>query len=292
MLLRRKHLKLLLTAVALLSPAAAADPSQLTREQQEQFLLRAKVIRSETLSVGITNSQRVTLDDGRLTHDAQFQSVDIFKPRYETGSGTEINFRDSYKFNIAAYRLDKLLGLNMVPVSVERKVAGKTGAVTWWVDDVLMDEMTRTQRKIVPPDKDRWNRQMWIVRVFDQLIANTDRNLGNLVITKDWTLWMIDHTRAFRTATDLPNPKNLEKCDRVLLERLRALDPAIVQRELQPYLTKMEMAGLLARRAKLVAFFDEKCAREGQGAALFEYLSQRDAHVAGGARVMPAAAPK
>jgi hypothetical protein len=86
----------------------------------------------------------------------------------------------------------------MIPVSVERKVGGKTSAITWWVDDVMMDEMKRTNKKIDPPDRDIWNKQMYVVRVFDQLIYNTDRNLGNLLIDKNWRLWMIDHTRAFR----------------------------------------------------------------------------------------------
>ena len=43
---------------------------------------------------------------------------------------------------------------------------------------------------------------MQIVRLFDQLIYNIDRNLGNLMITNDWTIWAIDHTRAFRTYDD------------------------------------------------------------------------------------------
>jgi hypothetical protein len=267
MLLRRKHLKLLLTAVALLSPAAAADPSQLTREQQEQFLLRAKVIRSETLSVGITNSQRVTLDDGRLTHDAQFQSVDIFKPRYETGSGTEINFRDSYKFNIAAYRLDKLLGLNMVPVSVERKVAGKTGAVTWWVDDVLMMEKDRYLKRIEPPDQEAWNRQIYQARVFSQLVANTDPNLGNFLITKNWTLWTIDFTRAFRAQKDLMDPRELTCIDPRFQQALKGLSEEAVKRDTGRYLGNWEVEGLLARRDKIVEFFERKAAEQGEGKA-------------------------
>ena len=47
-------------------------------------------------------------------------------------TGTETNFKDSYLFNVAGYRLAHLLGLN-VPVSVHRKVDGKDAAVTWWV---------------------------------------------------------------------------------------------------------------------------------------------------------------
>ena len=156
--------------------------------------------------MGITNSQRATLDDGRLKHDAHIQTVDIQKASFQTATRTELNFRDSYKFNMAAYELDKLLELNMVPVSVERKVGGDMAAVTWWVDDTLMTELDRHKKKMEPPDLKTWNPQMYVCRVFDQLIYNTDRNLGNLVITKDWKIWMIDHTRAFRTMKDLPDP--------------------------------------------------------------------------------------
>ena len=181
-----------------------SSPPRLSRAEMEEFLMNAKVVERKNLSTGITNSQRATLDDGRLKHDAHIQIVDIQKASFQTATRTEFNFRDSYKFNMAAYELDKLLELNMVPVSVERKVGGNMAAVTWWVDDALMTELDRHKKKMEPPDLKTWNPQMYVCRVFDQLIYNTDRNLGNLVITKDWKIWMIDHTRAFRTMKDLP----------------------------------------------------------------------------------------
>jgi hypothetical protein len=268
MLLRRIHARVLLAAAAVLplaAPAALAQP--LTREQQERFLLQAKVTRRETLSVGTTSSQRVTLDDGRMTHDAHFQPVDIFKPRYETGSGSEINFRDSYKFNIAAYRLDKLLGLNMVPVSVERRIAGKTGAVTWWVDDVLMMEKDRYLKGVTAPDPEAWNRQIYQARVLNQWIANTDPNLGNFLITKDWKLWTIDFTRAFRAHKDLLGPQELTCIDPRFQEALRTLSNDLVQSEIGRYLSDWEMQGLLSRREKIVEFFDRKAVEQGKDKA-------------------------
>ena len=102
----------------------ASSPPRLSRAEMEEFLLTANVVERKELSTGITNSQRATLDDGRLKHDAHIQIVDIQKASFQTATRTELNFRDSYKFNMAAYELDKLLELNMVPVSVERKVAG------------------------------------------------------------------------------------------------------------------------------------------------------------------------
>ncbi len=197
-------LVLLVDTVALSSPVPLAQKTsdatlpELSRAEMENFLLTAEVVERRSLSVGITGSERATLTDGRLTHDAHIQIVDVWKLSYTTSQGTELNFRDSYTYNIAAYRLDKLLDLRMVPVSVERKVGGETAAVTWWVDDVLMMERDRFLKKIQPPELTSWNDQMYQVRAFNALVYNTDPNLGNVLITKDWKLWMVDFTRAFR----------------------------------------------------------------------------------------------
>jgi hypothetical protein len=171
---------------------------------------------------------------------------------------------------MAAYELDKLLELNMVPVSVERKVGGQMAAVTWWVDDVVGTELDRKKKKMEPPDLKSWNQQMYVCRVFDQLIYNTDRNLGNLLITKDWKIWMIDHTRAFRRMKDLQNAKNLVQCDRRLLGKLRELNKDNLNQKLGRYLTNMEIDAILGRRDKIVKFFDEQVARKGEAAVLFD----------------------
>ena len=145
----------------------------------------------------------------------------------------EIDFRDSWRNNVAAYRLDRLMGLGMVPVTVIRRddETNKMASFTWWIDDVLMTEKERFQKKISSPDTEAWNRQIFIVRAFDQLIYNFDRNLGNLLIDKDWTIWMIDHTRAFKIFKDLKSEKNLSDfCEKDLLIALRSLEkPALKQ---------------------------------------------------------------
>jgi hypothetical protein len=246
--------------------------SGLSRAEMEQFLFTARVLQRKELSRGITNSERATLDDGKLRHDAHIQTVEISKISFQTVRGTEFNFRDSYKYNMAAYELDKLLELNMVPVSVERKVGGQMAAVTWWVDDVVVTELERKKKKMEPPDLKNWNQQMYVLRVFDQLIYNTDRNLGNVLVTKDWKIWMIDHTRAFRMRKDLENPKNLVQCDRQLLAKLRSLDKNVLNQKLGRYLTGAEIDGLLSRRDKIVKFFDEQVAQKGEAAVLFDLV--------------------
>ncbi len=183
---------------------AAATRQALTPDQMAEFLLNARIISTKDAGKGVTRTRRATLSDGQITHDAQIQTVDISKFTFTPDGGlTELNFRDSYRFNIAGYQLARLLDLDNVPVSVERRVQRDQAAVTWWVDDVLMDEAGRLKaeaQKKVPTEwpSIRTVNQIQLLRVFDELIANNDRNLGNLLWTADGKMWMIDHTRAFR----------------------------------------------------------------------------------------------
>ena len=110
---------------------------------------------------------------------------------------------------------------------------------------------------------------MYIVRVFDQLIYNTDRNLRNLLIDPDWHIWMIDHTRAFRLHTSLMSKKDLVQCDRKLLAKLRTLDAQCWSRSSRTW-ANGEIKGLLERRDKIVAFFDEEVKAKGEAAVLYD----------------------
>jgi hypothetical protein len=249
---------------------AAAQPPGLSREEMERFLRSARIVEIRELAPGVTNPRRAVLDDGKLRHDAHIQTVNVTKDMF--AGGKEINFRNTYHYNLAAYELDKLLGLNMTPPSVEREVSGQSAAVTWWLDETAMDEAERTKKKLAPPDQDKWLKQMYIVHVFDQLIYNTNRNLGNLIYSKDWKVWMIDHTRAFRMFNTLPRPANLKKCDRKLLSRLRGLNKDELTRLLKPYLTGLEIDGILGRRDVIVKWFDSEIANQGEAAVLYDWL--------------------
>jgi hypothetical protein len=233
------------------APAQVA-PAALTDAEIEAFLANAKIVRTEKTRKGITGSLRATLSDGRLTHDAQIQTIDESKREFRSAKQTEFNFRDSWMFNVAAYKLDRLLGLHMVPVSVPRRWRHERAAFTWWVDDVLMDEGDRLKGKVPPPEPRSWNEQMQLVRVFDQLIYNVDRNMGNLLITRSWRVWAIDHTRAFRTHGSLRSPENVTRCDSTVLTRLKALDTPLLKRELGDFLDEWQIQAILARRDLIV----------------------------------------
>lgn len=227
----------------------------LTDEQMEAFLRTAKVIRTRGTEKGITGSVRATLSDGTLTHDAHIQSIDQRKTTFQGRDGLEFNFRDSWQFNIAAYKIDRLLGLQLVPVAVKRSWRGTTSAFSWWVDDVLMDEGERLKQKVLPPNVACWSEQTRLLRMFDQLIENTDRNIGNTLITRRWRLWAIDHTRAFRYSKTLRNPATLTGIDRTVLARLETLDFETVKRAVEGHITDADIRNLLVRRDAMVEHF-------------------------------------
>ena len=159
-----------------------------TRDEREAFLSNASFVTNAPTDG--TPSWRAGLDDRTRRHDASVVTED--------GSGPT---RRNYRFNMAAYELDKLLVLNLVPPSVERLVNGRPASVIWWVDAVAMNELDRRRKGIDPPDPGTWGRQVQAVRVFDELISNTYRDTApplylnsvwdNLLITTDWTIWIM-----------------------------------------------------------------------------------------------------
>jgi len=277
----RRSVLAALALVLTITAAAAQEPVQplrlLTREQMRDFLLTAKIIRNKEIGKGVTRPYRLTLSDGTMTHDAAFGYVDDRKGmmRFESGK-MEVNFVDSYTYTIAAYELAGVLGLDdMMPVTVERAFKGQKGSLVWWVDDKLMDEGDRLKNKVSPPNPEHWNQQMYRMRVFAQLVHDTDRNVGNVVISKDWKIWMIDFTRAFRLVPKLPAAKDLTRIDRTLLAKLRELKRDDVLERTKPYLGPSEVDTLLARRDLIVAHFEQLVAERGEAAVLYDYVPRK-----------------
>ena len=253
------------------APAAqVASAATLDRGAQAEFLRTAKVIRSRQLSSGVTSPFRLTLDAGGVTHDAAFQSINERRTQADFGTrGQEVNFTDSHHFNLAAFTIAGLVGLGgMMPVTVHRTWNGREGTITWWIDDAF-DERTRLKEKRQPPNALAWSHQMHKMRVFAALVGDSDRNLGNVLITGDWKLWMIDFTRAFRLWSGLQYPADLTQIDRALLARLRALDADQVRAATAHCVSPFEASALMKRRDALVTHFDRLVKEKGAGAVLY-----------------------
>jgi hypothetical protein len=254
------------------APAPGAARPVLSDAEMERFLLNADIKATIKVSKGVTKARQVRMSDGQLTHDAQVQDVDISMPFFQVDpKHSEVNFKDSYRYNIAAYRLSLLLGLDNVPMSVERMVDRKPSAVTWWLDDVAMEEGDRKKLKTQPygPNPVRTLGYLSIMRVFDELIQNRDRNVGNMVWSKDWKLWMIDHTRAFRLGKDLLSPKTVERCERTLFAKMKELNAPQLTEVMGKSLTKEEISALIARRDALLKLIEGRIAQYGEDKILF-----------------------
>src|SRR5205085_6704688 len=129
---------------------------------------------------------------------------------------------------------------------VQRQFDGKQGSMQFFVDSV-MDEGQRLKKKVVPPSQIAWNQQIAKIRLWDNLIYNTDRNLGNLLITSDWQIRLIDHSRTFRPFEQLKDPNTLTIFSRSLLAKLEELNEPLLKEHLGKYLTPYQIQGLLTR---------------------------------------------
>jgi len=271
----------LIWAIILVLPGASqaqrpgATPSPLeTRAEREAFLSMAGIVNAAGLPSDATPSRRVVLDDGQRRHDAGVETADGSDPT-----------RRNYKFNVAAYELDKMLAVNLVVPSVERLLNGRPASVTWWVDDFAMNELDRRRKKTDPPDLKRWNEQVQAVRVFDELISNTYRDPSpplylnsvwdNLLITREWTVWLTDHTGAFRIREHLLDPDSLTMCPRTVLGRLRDLNRELLERMLGKYLSSQQLEALDVRRTLIVRHFDALMASKGETAVLYDLPLRR-----------------
>jgi len=282
--LRAFGVALLVCGLAAALPDAAAGQAARakgprTAEAREAFLSKADVVGAKRIGKGVTNPWRLTLREGEFVQDAAFQDVDANKDEVRFRSGrTERDFRDFYGYNIVAYRLARMLGYDdLVPISVERVWKGRRGALTWWVDK-KWDEDERVKAGVEPPNVPAWERQLYVARAFTALVADTDRNLGNQLVTADFHLWLIDFSRAFRHTMDLKTPSLLRRIDRRFYDRLKAMRDEDVEARLSPWLEAQGRKALLARRDAMVEHFAVLADRPGDQSNVFyesESLSRR-----------------
>jgi hypothetical protein len=261
-------------SAAILFNAVVLAPLQSQNAKQpdaeiEKFLKSGRIVSSNLIGHGVTKASRATLSLNGRVHDAQLQSISMKLNDLYDPDGKPVAWRDDYKHNIAAYKLDRLLLLNMVPPSIERLAGKRPAAFTWWADDVVMMESERERKNVEPPDPEAWSRQLATATTFDQLIYNVDRNTGNLLITKGWSLVLIDHTRAFAPNPRLMDRSHFDRCSRSLLAGLRTLDKAKLTSAVTPYLTAPQIDAILIRRDLIVKHFDKLIAEKGEAAVLF-----------------------
>ena len=238
----------------LVLPAAAQfTPEELAeRPKWEEFLNTAEIIGQKQMvgSEAVTSPWKLTLKMGDLENFGLWKSIEVRVGR----------LTDSWKWEIAAYRLDKLLELNMVPATIERRFQGNRGSLQIWAK-VAMSLKDKESKKVKIPSYKifPWNRALYLQRAFDNLIANEDRHQNNFLITEDWRLILIDHSRSFRTTkkfmesliyTDKhkEGPREMRELPRAFVDKIKALTAESVKAAVGEYLTDEEVAAVIVRR--------------------------------------------
>ncbi len=232
------------------APAGSARIWEGRNEEFEAYIRTTPIERFEDVPIGVTKPKRAYLKgDGPVASVAW----KLLRPGRQNG------YWESYKSEIAAYELDKLLGMGMVPVTVEKEWKGDRAAAVLWLSPVhSWKEMA------AKPKPDKWNRQAIRMKMFDNLICNKDRNVGNLLVDDEWNLFLIDHSRAFLTDKDLPVV--MDRIDREIWNRMLALDEPTLQAALGKWLDGRSIRALLARRDKMTIAIDTLVKKSSEAA--------------------------
>ena len=292
--LRRSSRQALLAAAAVLlaGPALPENLAAASREQPpivwrgpdgqplpfardlevEAFLRDAEVLSSVPIPEGTTGARKLLLEhDGARAHA-------VFRSHHDADRGVHLEdgrrlafFLDSYKSEVAAYRLSRLLGMWNVPPAVVRRVGKRLGSVQLWVEGARTQTTVQEKRIVVPDELLAWRtKQTWEMRIFDNLINNIDRNAGNILWSQAWDLWLIDHTRSFARATELPSADRIHRCSRRLFEALARLDEESLATELENLFGRFEIHALLVRRDRVLEHLRSLIADLGEDAVLFD----------------------
>lgn len=243
------------------------------REKWEEFLMTAEVVGSRQMTgrEAVTSPWVLTLEKDGVTRQGLWKNA----------QGRMGGFWEGWNYEIAAYRLDKLLGLEMVPPTVERRFREERGSCQLWIDDGISLRDKEEQKIKVPPIKVlAWNRATYLQRFWDNLIANEDRHQNQILITPDWRMILIDHSRSFRSSSKFTRsllyterhregPKLMSELPRAIVEKIKALDIEAIKTAVGDYLTNDEINAVLIRRDLILKEIDKLIRINGEDKVLY-----------------------
>ena len=257
-----------LLALVWVSSVAAQDPEAVSAKtwigheaEIEAFMKTAEILGLEDIPVGVTNPEVAELAPGGPVDKFAWKAI---QPGIYNG------FYESYKAEIAGYELDKLLGLGMVPVTIERRIRGELGAAIMWAAPT--ENFKELGGVPSPPTRHigYWTIQLIRAKMFDNLIYNRDPNEGNWLKDPAWNLMLIDHSRSFTPDDDMTH-EDMTRVDRYLWERMQLLDEPILTEALGEWLSDREIEAILERRDRMGEIIDELVAENGEAAVLIRY---------------------
>lgn len=223
--------------------------SGMSDRELEELLATGDITAKEEIGTGITKPLKITLTKDDKSINAIFKTVNS-RPL----TNSEYEDADKYHYEMAAYRLDRMLDLQMVPVAIIRKIDGKEGMLQYWVENSI-NERDREKTKAPFEGFCKKDQQYWMRYIFDILIYNEDRNLTNILWTKsDYMMVFIDHTRAFKLSSK--RPKQYRKAPLYVSElfqkKLESLNMDNLTENLSPYLNKTQIRAIINRRDRII----------------------------------------
>ncbi len=243
------------------------------RAKWEEFLKTAKITGHEQMGgrEAVTEPWKLTLEKDGIIRNALWKNPE----------GRKKGFIEGWKWEIAAYRLDKHLGLNMVPPTVEKRFQGDRGSCQLWINAwISLKDKYEQNIKILSYKVFHWNRALFLQRAFDNLIANDDRHQNQYLITKDWRMILIDHSRSFRTTKKFTKkliydekykegPRLMKELPRAFYEKLKALNSELIKNIVGEYLTDKEIEAMLIRRDLIIKWLDKRIKKLGEDKVLY-----------------------
>lgn len=237
----------------------------------EEFLKTAEIIKAEEIGKGVNKPLRLYLKEGDVENSGCWKN-----PRGNIKGRIE-----GWQYEIAAYEMDKLLELNMVPPTVERKYNGKSGSLQLWcvyehnLLEIMEEKIPMPQEKL-----DHLNKMKYLARAFDSLIANADRTQENIHYTKDWRMILIDHSQSFRSGKKFENHlmygKNgikeaqlFRRLPRAFVDKIKALNFETMKKAVGLYLKDKEINAILKRKDLLLEEVAEMIKEKGEDKVLY-----------------------
>jgi hypothetical protein len=235
-------------------------PKPLTRKAMEEFLRTASITGRGPGPGGRTDASKLTLESQDITFPALFKYVDRRRPE---------PLADSFRYELAAYALDKYLDLGFVPPIVERTVEGIPGALQTFVPNA-MSEAERKDRKIPPEDPNAFEKAMADLLVFQNLAYDDCQNEKDTLISRDdGRIYRVDFSEAFAPVkNDLPRCPIL-RCSRLLYKKLQAWNDKIAAEYIGRFLDPDETAALNARRRVVLRAVQMQIKLSGERNVLF-----------------------
>jgi hypothetical protein len=245
-----------------------------SHDQVCEFLRLAPIKASYDIPTGTSKPRKLLLEMDGISLHAIFRTVDNKAFNVNTGASHQVMLRDSFRYEVAAYKLSRLLGLDHVPPVVLREVDGQPGSVQLWIEQAPsladMDE-----QGVTPPSAGYVDLQKLQIVVFDNLVYNFDRNTGNMLVDRSGKLWFVDHTRTFTRMGVLPSAEYIVVCDRKLWQQLKAVDKVQLKQELKPYLDAGQISSLVKRQKMLIRHIEKLIKKKGESEILFDLEQYR-----------------